>query len=99
MEPLFAWVFLAVITERFVEVLTKLIPALDQVTIKEFDLKLAIAFAAGLVLAIGAGLDFFDMVGIEFGWPYVGQVITAFFIMAGSNYINDIISMIRRENE
>jgi hypothetical protein len=99
MEPLFAWVFLAVITERFVEVLTKLIPALDQVTIKEFDLKLAIAFAAGLVLAIGAGLDFFDMVGIEFAWPYVGQTTTAFFIMAGSNYINDIISMVRRDPE
>lgn len=98
MEPLFAWVFLAIITERFIEVLTKLIPALDEVLIKEFNLKLAMAFAIGLVMAFGANLDFFQMVGIDFAWPYAGQVITAFFIMAGSNYTNDIISMIRSEH-
>jgi len=99
MEPLFAWVFLAVVTERLVEILTKLIPALGNLTIKEFDIKLAIAFAIGAVFAFGTNLDFFEMVGIEFAWPYVGQTTTAFFIMAGSNYINDIISMVRRDPE
>ena len=55
-----------------------------------------IGLVLGGLFAFGADLDFFSMVNITFFIPYVGQGISAVFIMAGSNYINDLISAVNR---
>jgi len=99
MDPILAWAFLSIVTERTIEILTKLFPILDDVSIKQLDIKLVIGLVFGLVFAFGAGLDFFSMFSINFQLPYVGAVISAIFIMAGSNYIHDLISALNSIKE
>ena len=99
MEPILAWAFLSIVVERIIEIIVRLFPILDDIKIKELDIKLGIAFIFGLVLAFGAQLEFFSMFNIEFHYLYVGQIISAIFIMAGSNYIHDLISALNRSRE
>jgi hypothetical protein len=99
MESLIAWLFLSVIVERIVEVLVKLVPAIGEIRIKQFDIKMLIAFVFGAVFVFGADLDFFRMVNIEFTLPYVGYVVSSIFVMAGSGYISDIIAQLGRVKE
>ncbi len=99
MEPILAWVFLAAVTERIIEVISKAIPAIDDVNLKQLNVKLLMALGVGLVFAFGAQLDFFKMIGVDFAWNYVGYILSAFFIMAGSNVIHDLISLINRSRD
>lgn len=48
----------------------------------------------GIVLSLLAQLDVFSLVGITFVVPFVGQILTGFFISKGSNYIFDFITSI-----
>lgn len=91
MEPLLAWVFLAVVVEVIIQILSDLFPILDDISVNKFNAKKLLALILGTIFAFGAQLDFFMMVNIEFNWPHVGMIISAIFIMAGSNYIHDII--------
>lgn len=99
MESLIAWLFLSVIVERIVEVLVKLVPVIGDIRIKQFDIKMLIAFVFGAVFVFGADLDFFRMVNIEFTLPYVGYIVSSIFVMAGSGYISDIIAQLGRVKE
>ena len=99
MESLIAWLFLSVIVERIVEVLVKLVPVIGEIRIKQFDIKMLIAFVFGAVFVFGADLDFFRMVNIEFTLPYVGYIVSSIFVMAGSGYISDIIAQLGRVKE
>jgi hypothetical protein len=99
MEPLMAWAFLSVVVERMLEVVSKLFPILDDVNLQKFNIKLLLALIFGVLFAFGANLDFFSMVSINFAYPYVGQAVSAFFIMAGSNYIHDLISAVNRTKD
>jgi len=99
MEPLMAWAFLSVVVERILEVIARLFPILDDVNIKQFNIKMLISLGFGALFAFGGNLDFFQMVNISFEIPYVGQAISALFIMAGSNYIHDLISAVNRTRQ
>ncbi len=99
MEPLMAWAFLSVVVERMLEVIGRLFPVLDNVNIKEVNIKMIISFTFGCLFAFGGNLDFFHMVNIQFNIPYVGEFISAVFIMAGSNYIHDLISAVNRTKQ
>ncbi len=99
MEPILAWLFLSVVIERGIEILSKLFPVIDTINIKEFNIKMAIALLIGGVFAYGGQLDFFSMVSINFNIPYVGYAISALFLAAGSNYISDIIDVLNRSKE
>ncbi len=99
MNPLLAWVFLAIVVERVIEMLVKFIPVLDEIHIKQVDIKMIIALMFGGISAFGAQLDFFELVGITFELPYVGFAITTVFIAAGSNYVSDIIGTLGKVKE
>jgi hypothetical protein len=99
MEPLLAWAFLAVVVERTIEIFTKLFPILDDINLQQFNVKMFIGLILGGLVSFGAGLDFFNMVNITFAIPYVGMAVSAVFIMAGSNYIHDILSAINRTRD
>ena len=94
-----AWAFLSVVVERIIEVISRFFPVLDTVNVKQVNIKMIIAFIFGGLFAFGGELDFFQMVNISFNIPYVGQGISALFIMAGSNYIHDLISAVNRTKE
>lgn len=49
------------------------------------------AIIVGLVLAIGAGIDIFDYLGIQIVIPFMGSVFTGLLISRGANFTHDII--------
>ena len=89
------WVFLAFIVERLSEYLGKLIPAIEKLENQFVNTKLCIAFAISLMLAFGAGLDFFTAFEINFRYAYVGIILTAVFLSGGSNAVHDILGFVR----
>lgn len=47
-----------------------------------------------ILLAFGAGLDFFVMFGIPFSIPYVGIILSGFFVSGGTKLVHDIIEWV-----
>ncbi len=99
MTLLLAWLFLAFVVERLVEVVLKLFPWFDKKRIIYVDVAMILALAFSLVIAFGANLDFFQMFGIEFAWPYVGPVVAAILMMGGSNLVHDIIKWVEASKD
>ena len=99
MELIAVWLLLAFVIERLVEVIVKLMPFLKQLNIQEVNIEMFLALAASLVIAFGTELDFFKIFTIEFQYPYVGNVLSALFMSAGSNVVHDIIEWIRATKE
>ncbi len=95
MSAIISWFILAVVTERLVIIITHLLPFLDDLHIKRLDVKLIIALVIGLIFSFGASLNFFTMFDISFKYLYVGEVVSALFIMAGSNYVADLVNSLR----
>lgn len=99
MTLLLAWLFLAFVVERLVEVVLKVFPWFDKKRIVFVDVAMILALAFSLVIAFGANLDFFQMFGIEFAWPYVGPVVAAILMMGGSNLVHDIIKWVEASKD
>lgn len=94
MSILLVWFFLAFIVERIVELVLKLLPVLDHTKLIGIDTPMFLSLLISLVLAFGANLDFFQMFHIDFGWLYIGPVVSAILMMGGSNLVHDIIDWI-----
>lgn len=50
------------------------------------------AMIVGLILSLGAGLDFMATVGIPMRVPYLGMILTGLLISRGANFMHDILS-------
>lgn len=53
------------------------------------------SMAVGLLIAVGAGVDLFAMVGAPLQIPYVGMVLTGFLISRGSNFVHDLLAQVQ----
>ncbi len=53
------------------------------------------AIVVSLVIAFGAGIDLFEVVGAPLGIPFLGIVLTGILISRGANVVHDIFSRIR----
>lgn len=49
------------------------------------------AIVIGLILALGAGMDIFDYLGIQITIPFMGNVFTGLLISRGANVTHDIV--------
>jgi hypothetical protein len=49
------------------------------------------ALAVGLVIAIGASMDLFVLVGISFSHPLIGQIMTGILLSRGANFVHDLL--------
>ena len=58
--------------------------------IGNFQVEKMIAIVVSFVFAFGAGLDIFEIAGIEFHLPYVGEVVMALFMSRGANWLHDL---------
>ncbi len=47
------------------------------------------AIALGVLLCFMTDGDLFVVVGIAFGWPWVGTLLTGILISRGANYVSD----------
>lgn len=54
------------------------------------------AIAVCLILAFGARLDIFELVGIPLVTPYVGTALTGILASRGANFIHDLYSKIEK---
>jgi uncharacterized membrane protein YdcZ (DUF606 family) len=55
-----------------------------------------VSASLGVVLCISYNVDLLASLGLVSVYPFVGQVITGLVIGRGSNYLNDLISRIRK---
>ncbi len=78
-------------------VLEALIEYVKDIVRKDFAVEKGIAIAVGLVFAFGAGLDIFELAGIEFRYPYVGTVIMGLFLSKGANWLHDFFDKLLKE--
>ncbi len=52
------------------------------------------ALIVGLVIAIAAGIDIMDIIGVPMRIPYVGTVLTGVLISRGANFVHDIFETV-----
>ena len=88
MENILGIVFLATFVEGLIEYLF----AKDGVS--QPVLKYA-ALLIGVILAIAYKVDILAMIGLVTTVPFIGYVISGIIIGRGSNYVNDVFTMIR----
>ncbi len=94
MDMITLWLFLAFTVERVVELMLTFVPRIDKKQVLGVDVPVLLSFLFALVLASGSGLDFFQIVGVDFAWPAVGPVLSAIFMVGGSTMIHDILGWI-----
>ena len=56
------------------------------------DINSIVTAVLGIILAIASGLDAFSLVGIDFKFAIVGQILTGLVISKGSKYVYDFIT-------
>lgn len=52
------------------------------------------ALICGIVLASGAGIDLFGLIGVPFAFPYFGEILTGVLIARGANFVHDLLGKI-----
>lgn len=57
------------------------------------------ALVVSEVLAIGAGIDMFVLIGIPLRIPYVGMVLTGLLISRGANFMHDLLANVDKIKE
>jgi hypothetical protein len=60
---------LSLSVEFIIEIIKQAVPALNT-EVKGISLERVMAFIFGLLMCIGAKVDFFDMLGVEYAIPY-----------------------------
>lgn len=58
----------------------------------KIDVNSIVTAVLGIILAVASGLDAFALVGIDFKFAIIGQVLTGLVISKGSNYVYDFIT-------
>ena len=83
-------VMLAVMVEAIIEYVKEAIAG-------KFPVETIVALVISFVFAFGAGLDIFEITGIEFQFPYVGSAIMALFMSRGANWLHDIFDKLLQD--
>lgn len=100
MSPIQLWLVMGFAVERLTELVVKLIPVLEKAEIKAVKVPMAIALVFAIVITLGAPqLDFFKLLGAEYQFPYVGQIVSALFIAGGSELIHKVIKKLEDVRE
>lgn len=57
------------------------------------------AMVAGVVLCVAARADLYDVLGLRFALPWLGQALTGVLISRGANYVSDFMGRMTRYKE
>lgn len=88
MENILGILFLATFTEGLIEYLFAK-DGVSQPILKYVGL------AIGVCLAVAYQIDLLAMVGLHTALPLVSYIVSGIVIGRGSNYVNDVVSMLR----
>ena len=92
MEPLQLWLVMAFSVERLTEFIVKAVPAIEKQEVSAVKVPTLVALILALVVTLGTPLlDFFEMLNVEYEWPYIGQIVSALFIAGGADLVHKII--------
>lgn len=95
MEGIALILALAVVTEALVEYGKSIGKAFAGNNTKAAITQVAAAVLS-VLLCFAAGADLFQVVGIDFAWPWVGVVLTGVLGSRGANYLSDFISKLHK---
>lgn len=90
---------LAFVVEALVEFLGICFPVLTRLKADKVNGQMVVSFLLSLLIAYGAGLDIFAILGVKFGIPLVGCFIVAVIMSRGSLYVHDFFSGISKFKE
>ena len=99
MDTITVWLFLSFTLERIVGLLLSVFPRLDKKQVVGVDIPVILALVLALVLSFGAHLNFFEIFAVDFQWPFVGNFLTAFFMVGGSSVVHDILGWVNASKE
>ncbi len=54
------------------------------------------ALTVGIIIAVGAHLNICTVVGINFSYPMIGEILTGILLSRGSNFIHDLFNIAQR---
>lgn len=60
---------------------------------KEINWKQAGAIVVAVFLAVAAGTDLYELLGVAFKIPYLGMALTGIIFSRGANYLADFITL------
>lgn len=95
MEGIILILTLSVITEALIEYGKNVGRAFMNKEYKTAVTQVA-AIVASVLLCFAAGADLFQVVGIDFAWPWVGVVLTGILGSRGANYLSDFIAKLNK---
>lgn len=95
MEGITLIIVLAIVTEALVEYGKSIGKAFAGKDIKAAVTQVA-AILTSVLLCLAAGADLFQVIGIDFSWPWIGYVLTGILGSRGANYLSDLISKITK---
>ncbi len=62
---------------------------------KQINWKQLVALVIGVLLAVAANVDLYELAGVTFIVPYVGVVLTGIIFSRGANYVADFLKMVQ----
>jgi len=95
MEGITLILVLAIVTEALVEYGKSIGKAIAGKDIKAAVTQVA-AILTSVLLCFAAGADLFQVVGIDFAWPWIGTTLTGILGSRGANYLSDLIGKITK---
>ena len=98
MEGIALIIALAVITEALVEYAKSIGRALVG-SEKKAAVTQLLAIVVSSLLCFAAGADLFQIVGINFSWPWLGTILTGVLGSRGANYLSDLLGKLQKTNE
>lgn len=95
MKGIMLIIALAVITEALIEYGKSIGRAFVEKDIKTAVTQL-VAIVVSVLLCFAADANLFQVVGIDFAWPWVGIVLTGILGSRGANYLSDFVTKLNK---
>ncbi len=57
------------------------------------------ALVIGILVAVGAGIDLCALMGLDFVYPLIGQILTGILLSRGANFLHDLLKTVEGLNK
>lgn len=95
MAAILIFLTLAVTVEGLVEYVKNLVTSKD----KKSSIIQLFALLIAVMLCVMSGADVYAALGVTFGLPYVGCILTGIFASRGANYASDILGRLQKAGD
>lgn len=96
-ETFLTLIITAILAEAIWQIIKEIIPNIND-KVWNYINKLG-SLATGILIAVLANVNLFDMLSIEIKYPIIGVILTGIIISRGSNYVHDLIGKLQAKAE